>query len=384
MGASGPGGDGRAEVVVVGAGCLGVSAAYRLAEAGVDVLLVEAREPGAGSTIKAAGGVRAQFSDDVNIALAARSLAAFASFEADLGQAIDLHTVGYLFLLSTAEDVAHFERSVDRQNALGVPSVMLDVEEALALSPYVVGDGLLGAAFHAGDGHCDPASVVAGYLRGARRHGARLCAGTAVTGMQRSGDRVTAVETTAGTVRCDGVVVAAGAWAAQVGGWAGVRLPVTPLRRQVLVTEPVPGKVRGAPFTIDHATSFYFHDEGDALLLGMSDPDQRPGFDEHRDDGWLTRLAEAVERRTPELSGVGIRTGWAGLYEMTPDHNGLLGRSSNVVYATGFSGHGFLMTPAVGEVVRDLWLGQDGPVDVSPLSADREFGAAPVVERHIV
>lgn len=374
----------RAEVVVAGAGCLGASAAYRLAQAGVDVLLLDRGEPGAGSTIKAAGGVRAQFSDEVNIALAARSLAQFGRFEAELGQAIDLHTVGYLFLLSTGQDVADFERAVERQNALGVPSRMLSVEEAVALSPYVVGDGLLGAAFHAGDGHCDPASVVAGYLRAARALGARVRTGTPVTGMQRVGERVTAVETAEGPVACDGVVVAAGAWSREVGAHAGVDLPVTPLRRQILVTEQVPGKVRGAPMTIDHATSFYFHDEGDALLVGMSDPEEEPGFDVRRHDRWLPRLAAAIERRTPALAGIGIRTGWAGLYEMTPDHNGLVGRSGNVVYATGFSGHGFLMAPAVGEVVRDLWLRQDAVVDVSTLAADRDFGAAPVVERHIV
>lgn len=377
----------RAEVVVVGGGCLGASAAYRLAASGVDVVLVERDELGSGSTIKAAGGVRAQFSDPVNVRLGARSLEQFRTFAADLGQEIDLHTVGYLFLLSSPDDVRDFETAVAVQNDLGVPTRMIDVAEAQRLSPLVVTDGLLAAAWHPGDGHCDPASVVAGYAGAARRHGARIVRGVAVTGMDRSGDRVSAVHTSAGSVACDGVVVATGAWSREVGAWAGIDLPVTPLRRQVLVTDAVPGLRPDTPMTIDHATSFYFHNEGDGLLIGMSDPDETPGFKLARDEAWLGRLADAIDRRTPSLSGVGLRTGWAGLYEMSPDHNGMVGRESNVVYATGFSGHGFLMAPALGEVVRDLWLGAEPVIDVSPLSAGRFSGAATPslrVERHIV
>lgn len=378
----------RAEVVIVGGGCLGVSAAYRLAAAGVDVVLVERDELGSGSTIKAAGGVRAQFSDRVNVELGARSLRQFRSFASDLGQEIDLHTVGYLFLLSNPDDVRAFEEAVALQNSLGVPTRMIDAEEAQRLSPLISTEGVLAASFHAGDGHCDPASVVAGYATHARRHGARIVRGVGVGGMDRSGGRVTTVHTTAGPIHCDGVVIAAGAWSGEVGAWAGVDLPVTPLRRQVLVTERVPGLRTDTPMTIDHGTSFYFHHEGDGLLIGMSDPDETVGFRLERSETWLPRLADAIERRTPSLSDVGIRTGWAGLYEMTPDHNGLVGREGNVVYATGFSGHGFLMAPALGEVVRDLWLGQDGVIDVSSLSAARftgsEGGPSVRAERHIV
>jgi sarcosine oxidase subunit beta len=126
--------------------------------------------------------------------------------------------------------------------------------------------------------------------------------------------------------------------------------------------------------TIDFATSFYFHGEGRGLLMGMSDPQERPGFSVERSDGWLPRLGEVVARRAPALADVGLHSGWAGLYEMTPDHNALIGESAEVgrfLYATGFSGHGFLMGPAVGEVVRDLVLHRRPPVDVTALSVDR-------------
>jgi sarcosine oxidase subunit beta len=174
-----------------------------------------------------------------------------------------------------------------------------------------------------------------------------------------------------------------------VGEWAGVDLPVTPLRRQILVTEPlrdlgVPGDM---PFTIDFATTFYFHREGPAILLGLSDPDETPGFKLNRDDAWLPRLTAVIERRAPALAAAGIATGWAGLYEETPDHNGLIGIADGIdrfIYATGFSGHGFLMSPAVGEVIRDLYLGRDPFTDISGLAATRFATAGPRPERTIV
>jgi sarcosine oxidase subunit beta len=370
-----------ASVVVIGGGVVGLAAAYELARAGVrDVVLLERDALGSGSTCRAAGGVRAMFSDPVNVTLGARSLETFRDFPARFGQDIDFAPVGYLFLLSTPQAVADFEAAVALQNDLGVPSRVIDVAEARELSPLVDGEGLLAAAFSPTDGHCTPESVVLGYAAAARRAGATVLPHRAATGIDVAGGRVTAVRTDAGTVRTDTVVCAAGAWSAQVGAWAGVDLPVTPLRRQILVTEPVPGLDPHTPFTIDFATSFYFHREGEGLLLGMSDPDETPGFRLTRSDAWLPRLGEAVERRAPALAGVGIASGWAGLYEMTPDHNALIGRAEAVdgfLYATGFSGHGFLMGPAVGEVVRDLYLGRETLVDVSGLDVGR-FAAASV------
>ncbi len=377
-----------ASVVVVGGGVVGLATAHELARAGVrDVVLVDRDAFGAGSTSRAAGGVRAMFSDPVNITLGARSLETFRDFPARFGQDIDFAEVGYLFLLSTPEAVAAFEDAVALQNSLGVPSRVIDVAEAQRLSPLIATDGLLAAAWSPTDGHCTPESVVLGYASAARRAGATLLPHCAATGIDVTDGRVSAVHTAAGTVRTDTVVCAAGAWSAEVGGWAGVDLPVSPLRRQVLVTEPVPGLDPHTPFTIDFATSFYFHREGQGLLMGMSDPDETPGFRLTRSDAWLPRLGEAIERRAPALAEVGVASGWAGLYEMTPDHNALIGRAEEVegfLYATGFSGHGFLMGPAVGEVVRDLYLGRETLVDVSGLHAGRFRGAGVRPELNVV
>ena len=370
----------RASVVVLGGGVMGVSTAFHLAEAGVqDVLLLERDAVGAGSTCKAAGGVRAQFSDELNVRLGARSLELLGRFGERPGQEIDLHRVGYLFLLSQPEDVRRFESSVAMQNRLGVPSRMLDVDEACRRAPVVRADGLLAAAFSPEDGHCTPESVVLGYATAARRLGARLLTGVTAREVQVDGGEVVGVITDQGTVRTDTVVCATGAWSAQLGASAGVDLPVVPLRRQVVVTGPLEAPA-DLPMTIDFSTSLYAHREGRGLLMGMSDPDERPGFRLDRDDAWLPRLADAVEQRMPGLLDAGIASGWAGLYEMTPDHNALVGEAPDVsrfLYATGFSGHGFLMGPAIGEVVRDLVLHREPFVDVSPLDA-RRFAAGDV------
>ncbi|EHR62337.1 NAD(P)/FAD-dependent oxidoreductase [Saccharomonospora cyanea] len=363
-----------ADVVIIGGGVIGTSIAFHLAEAGVrDVVLLERGELGSGSTCRAAGGVRAQFSDALNIQLGARSMAAYHEFGTRPGQEIDLRTAGYLFLLSTPDQVASFEESVKLQNAHGVPSRLVEPAEAKRLSPLVETDGVLAAAFSPDDGYCTPESVVLGYATGARRHGATLVTHCEVIGVKTSGNDVHAVETTRGSIATSTVVCAAGAWSSAVGELVGVRLPVTPYRRELAFTEPIAADVP-IPMTIDFASAFYFRREGRGVMFGMSDPDEPPGFRTHRSESWLEKLTEAIASRVPSLLDVGLTTGWAGLYEVTPDHNALIGEApeiSRFLYATGFSGHGFMQGPAVGEVVRDLVLGREPFVDVGRLDARR-------------
>jgi sarcosine oxidase, subunit beta len=377
-----------ADVVIVGGGVIGTSIAFHLAEAGVErVLLLERNELGSGSTSKAAGGVRANFSDELNIALGARSLEAFARFGERPGQEIDLHRVGYLFLLETADQLELFRESTRLQNAAGQPTRMIDVDEAVQLAPIISPDGLAGACFSPADGHCTPESVVLGYVTAARRLGATLITGCDVIGIEAYGNHISGVRTSRGDVRTSTVICAAGAWSADLAVHIGVDLPVTPLRRQIVVTEPIPDLPANLPMTIDFASTFYFHREGPGLLVGMSDPDEQPGFHLNRTDEWLPRLTEVMERRAPSLLDVGLTGGWAGLYEVTPDHNALIGEVDGIsrfLYATGFSGHGFLQGPAIGEIVRDLYLSRQPFVDITPLDARRFQTDAPRAERNVV
>jgi sarcosine oxidase subunit beta len=283
--------------------------------------------------------------------------------------------------------VAAFEQGVELQNSLGVPSRMVSAAEARRLSPLIAIDDVIAAAFSPEDGHATPEAVVQGYATAARDLGARLVTGCEVTGIETAGGSISAVHTAAGSVRTGAVICAAGAWSAQVGAMAGVALPVTPLRRQILFTAPMPELPRDIPMTIDFASTFYFHREGPGLLVGMSDPDETPGFKLDASDDWIPALMEVAERRAPAIAEAGIAGGWAGLYEVTPDHNAVIGEArtpSRFLYATGFSGHGFLQGPAVGEIVRDLILGRPPFVDVGPLSADRFAGTGLRPELNIV
>jgi sarcosine oxidase subunit beta len=377
-----------ADVVIIGGGVMGASTAFHLAEAGVrDIVLLEADQLAGGSTSKSAGGVRLQFSDSVNIALAQRSLDAFERFGTRPGADIGLHQVGYLFLLTDADDVAEFERNVAIQNSYGVPSHMLTAAEAGELSPLANVDDVLAAAFCARDGHCDPSSVVLGYANGARSLGARVITGCPVTDITVDDGVITTVHTARGSIRATVVVDVAGAWSPSIAAMVGVDLPVTPVRRPIWYTEPMPSRPAAVPMTIDFTTGFYFHSEGPGLLFGMADPDQAPGFDAPMASDWLERTVEVAAHRAPALLDVGIAGGWTGFYETTPDHNALLGEArspSRFLYATGFSGHGFLQGPAVGEVMRDLVMGAMPVVDVAGFDVDRFAEGRARLEKNIV
>jgi sarcosine oxidase subunit beta len=378
-----------ADTVIIGGGVMGVSIAFHLAEAGVtDVVVVERGALGSGSSGKPIGGVRAQFSDPLNIELGSRSLRAYQDFPNRPGTDIGLDAVGYLFLLSTAEQAADFQASVTIQNSLGVPSRMVSPREARRLCPYLGTDGLVAAVYSPTDGHARPGRVVQGYAQAAARAGVTFATNTAVTGIDTTGERVRTVHTDRGQIACSTVICAAGAWSAQIGDMVGVHLPVRPVRRQLAFTTPLTPPAPTIPFTIDFSSTAYFHNSDDGLLLGLADPDQPDGFDTTWTSHWLELFRAAARRAAPALADMEVAGGWAGLYEVTPDHNALIGRAGepgNFLYATGFSGHGLCQAPAVGEIVRDLYLDRTPFVDVSPFTADRFTAGAEIrPEAHVV
>ena len=232
--------------------------------------------------------MRAQFSDALNIAIAQRSLAAYKAFGQRPGWEIDLHEVGYLFVLTRAEDVAAFERSIALQNEHGVPSRLVDPEEAQRLCPLLEIGDVLAAAYSPEDGYATPEAVVQGYASGARALGAQLQTGCEALAIDVRGGEIAAVVTSEGTIRTGTVICAAGAWSRGVGELAGVELPVSALRREVMFTEPMCDLPERLPLTIDFESTLYFHREGPGMLLGMADPDRA--------------LAQIVDRRAPRLA----------------------------------------------------------------------------------
>ena len=379
-----------ASVLIVGGGVMGASVAYHLARAGQhDVLLLEREDLfGQGATGKCAGGIRHQFGSEINIRLSIDSIRMLEAFEDELGQPIGLQRCGYLFLLTRPEDVSQFQRNVALQHQLGVSTEWLSPAQVRQRVPLIVADDVLAGTFYARDGLTDPNSVVSGYVSGARHLGCTLLTGVEVLDVRRTDHRVQTVVTSAGEVDADVLVNAAGPFAAQVGRMLGLDLPIWPLRRQMLVTTPLPEVPRDFPFVIDFATGLYFHREGAGILTGQANPAQEPDFDESVDLEWEQQHLAGAVRRMPLLERAGLAHHWAGLYEMTPDAHPLIGRLEpldNAYIVGGFSGHGFMHGPIAGKLLAEVILsGGAQSLDISTLRPNRFAAPSPAREYNVI
>jgi len=377
----------RADVVIVGGGIVGTSIAYHLAARGVrDVVVLERDELGGGSTTRNAGGVRLQFSTEINVLLSLRSLPRIEHFAGEMGIDPHLRQVGYLFLITEERDVAPFEKSLAMQKRLGVPVQRLDASGVHQVFPELRVDDLRFATLCMRDGYCDPTSLLNGYVARAREKGAAFREHEPAIAITREAGRVTAVRTAEGEIACATVVNAAGAWAAEVGQLAGIDIPIRPLRRQIFVTDPVPGLDRDFPLTVEFASSLYFHRESGGVLMGMADPTDGPGFDASVNWDFLPTLVERALYRLPILERAKVKTGWAGFYEDTPDKHPIIGAVPGLagfLCAAGFSGHGIMHAPAAGEAIAELIVDGRTSLDVTPLAYDR-FRRGDLIKEHNV
>lgn len=378
-----------ADIVIIGGGVMGASVAYHLAVRGQKNVLLLEKDAffGQGATGRCAGGVRYQFSTEVNVRLSLASLPMLERFEAEIGQAIDFRRCGYLIFLTTPQDVAIFKHTLAMQNKLGVKTEWLSGEEVRRRLPLMRLEDVLAATYNPGDGLVDPHGVVMGYIHAASRLGALALNNVEVTGLRLAGGRVTAVETNAGTVVTPRVVNAAGPWAGLIGRMAGVNIPITPVRRQMLTTTPLPEISPDFPFVIDFAQSLYFHREGEGLLTGMSNPGQAPGFDQDIDTSWELVHLEAASARLPLLEKAGLVSHWAGLYEVTPDAHPIFGVTpvEGLYVCAGFSGHGFMHGPVTGKLMSEIILdGMAQIVDVTALDLARFSEGRLIQEYNVV
>ena len=366
---------------------MGCSVAWHLAQVGItNVVLIE-REThlATGSTGKNAGGVRHQFSHPANIQLSIESIAMMADFEARVGMPIDFHQDGYLFLVSKAANEATFLKNVALQKSLGVDVRWLSPSAAGDLAPGLNVDGVRGATYCAADGVADPNGVTVGFAKGAQAKGVEVIRETEVTGIRLEGGRVAEVKTSNGNIATPIVVNAAGPWAKSIGRLCGVDVPVEPERRHIFIATPASGGSWDDPvhagqvphsklLVIDFESTFYFHREGGGLLFGMGDPDEKPGFDITVRWDFLPKVIDVAMRRLPILADAAVSHAWAGLYEMTPDHNPIIGPAEDVdgfFTIAGFSGHGFQHAPAAGRILADVIAGRDPKFDLSPFASDR-------------
>ena len=365
-----------ADMVVIGGGVMGASTAYHLAKRGVKNILLLEKEQfyGQGATGRCAGGVRYQFSTEINVRLSQLSLPMLESFEQEIGQPIDYRQCGYLILLSSEKDLAQYEMNVRLQNELGVDTTILDGEEIRQRLPMMNLEDILAGTFNARDGLVDPNSVVMGYINAASRLGVKTLSGVEVTGIDLQGGEIASAITSHGTVQTPILINTAGPWAGRISQMASVEIPITPLRRQILTTTPLPEIPADFPFVIDFAQSLYFHREGEGLLTGMSNPYETPGFNQDVDPEWEVNHLEAAAQRIPLLENAGLLSHWAGLYENTPDAHPIFGATpvAGFYICAGFSGHGFMHGPASGLIMSEIILdGEPSSLDVSELGLDR-------------
>src|SRR5512135_301925 len=367
-----------ADIVVIGGGCMGTSTAYHLAQRGAGKVLLLEREKflGMGSTGRNAGGVRYQFSTEVNVRLSLYSLEVISNFQDLFGISADYRPIGYLFLLTTPEEVATFKANVGMQQRVGVPSVhYLERDEIARLVPKVNLDRVLGGTFCPRDGLADPNSVTQGFAKAASGAGALVETDTTVAGIKLEAGRIAGVETNRGEIATRTVVNCTGPWAASIGEMADLKIPILPVRRQFFTTDAVPEFPRDHVFTIEFATTLYFHPEGPGILVGMSNPDEKPGDTYAIDEEFHLKTLERAVYRLPLIEHARVTRQIAGLYEVTPDGHPVLGPAMDVpgfYTAAGFSGHGFQHSPATGKVMSEIILdGASKTIDVSMLDLAR-------------
>jgi sarcosine oxidase subunit beta len=386
-------GTGRtAGAIVIGGGAMGVSTAYQLAEAGVDNVLLLEREAsfGLGSTGRCAGGFRHQFSSEVNVRLSIESVRMIKSFSEDHGLPLDVHVDGYLFLVRDELAWAGYREAADMQQRLGVRVELLDAAAAADLVPGLVVDGVIGATFGPDDGIADPSGLTNGYATIARRAGARLEVNRPVTAIRTSedGSQVVGVEVDGETIDAPIVVLAAGVWGPALAATCGVDLPVKPEPRQLVLTTPFPGRPERRTLVIDTSTMFFFHREGDGVLMSRTPMHPQVTFETALDDRFVAEeLLPYAVTILPALANAGLATTWTGLYEMSPDHDAILGPVhglDGLLLAAGFSGHGFQHAPIVGKILAEIAVGAPPTVDISPLRVERFAAGAALVETHVI
>jgi sarcosine oxidase, subunit beta len=352
-----------ARIVVAGAGAIGASIAYHLALRGAkDVVLAERGEIASGATARAMGGVRQQFSTAPEVRLARESIRFFEELGPEYFQ-----QVGYLFLATTERGLAELRGRQEMQAALGVPIELLDPDDVAELAPGVAVDDVLGGVVCLEDGVAEPPAVA--------RELVRLAADLGVDIRER---------TPAGEVAADLRVLACGAYSGEAAEAYGVEVPVRPLCRQLFDTTPVPGLDRALPMVLESETGFHFRRYGDSLRVAMHDAQPRWGFEQTVDESVLPDRLEQLARRFPGSAGARVAHAWAGLYDMTPDAHPIIGFVAEGVYAAcGFSGHGFMQSPAVGRSVAEELLDGDSELDLSPYRLER-FAAGAVFPEEVI
>ncbi|MFQ5629202.1 MAG: NAD(P)/FAD-dependent oxidoreductase [bacterium] len=371
-------GNPKNDVIIIGAGIIGCSLAYHLCKLGcTDVLILE-REAfaGTGSTSKANGGIRAQFSTEMNIEMSLLSMRLLDKMDAEMLSEIGYKKTGYLFVTADENRWRVLWQNVAFQKEHGVSVELLTQNQVAEKIPFAKTDDLIGGSFGARDGFIDPNGLLNAFLTRALAMGAQYQPNAKVTDLIRQNGSIVGVKTTACDFRAEKIVNCAGPWAKEIAQMAGVDLPVEPVRRQIVVTGPTDKVPRVFPMIVDTDTGLLARREGDGVGLAYSNPDEPPGQRWIFDPDFIEVIAPKMLKRFPILEDAGIdfRKSWAGCYEVTPDHHAIIGESGvqGFYLCNGFSGHGVMHAPAAGYLLAEMLVkGKSEKLDIASLSLRR-------------
>jgi heterotetrameric sarcosine oxidase beta subunit len=357
----------QADVVVIGAGIMGLSVAYHLAELGVTrVTVIDKGYLCGGASGRNGGGVRAQWSSENNVRLMLESIRMCRAFAAKMKINVWFRQGGYLFLARSRADRERLEKSVRLQNDCGLSTRMLTAREACRIVRELDPSGIDAASYSPDDGVVFPWPFVWGYAQAARKRGVEVITWHEVVGFETKGSRIDGVRVRPGgapvtsaseaTLRTHKVVNAAGAWSPAIGTMLGVQLPNRPHRHEICSTEPLKPWLK--PLVADLSDGLYFSQSTRGEIVGgVGNEYVPPGLDQGSSHAFLGKYARALVRTCPVLAGVKVLRQWAGCYDLTPDANPVVGPVDDVEHfyqASGFMGHGFMMAPVVGKLLAQL------------------------------
>jgi sarcosine oxidase subunit beta len=369
----------HADVVIVGAGIMGLSIAYHLAARGVtNVTVVDRSYLCGGASGRNGGGVRAQWSSENNVRLMQESIRMCREFATKMKINVWFRQGGYLFLARTPAIRASLEKSVATQNECGLPTRMLTPAEARRIVPELATDGVEAASFNADDGVVFPWPFVWGYAQAAQKLGVEVVTFHDVAGFETTGTRIDGVRVRpcgpgatgpTATLRTHRVVNAAGAWAPEVARLLGVDLPNKPHRHEICSTEPLKPWLK--PLVADLSDGLYFSQSTRGEIVGgIGNEYVPPGLDQQSSHAFLGKYARSLVRACPVLARVKVLRQWAGCYDLTPDANPICGpvdAAEHFYQASGFMGHGFMMAPIIGKLMAELIAGGPGGTEGPPV-----------------
>ncbi len=375
----------RANVVIIGGGVTGCGTAYNLAKRGTEnVIIVEKNFLCSGATGRCGGGIRQQFTTEANIKLAMESVRLFEGLSEELDTDIEYEQGGYL-IITYEEEVEQFKKNVKLQNTLGLKSRFITPEQAREIVPLLNIEPIAGATFCPTDGHANPFRVTHAYAKKAREMGVNIEKFTEVTGIETQDGQITAVKTNKGTIKTNVVVNAAGPHSRDIAAMVGVDLPLKPYRHEILVTEPIEHVLD--PMIISFKTGIYFSQQKcGAIIGGIGDPEEPPSYNVEGSLKFMKRMAKTMIELVPAFGHLNVLRQWAGLYDVTPDAQPILGWTEGVdgfCQANGYSGHGFMIAPKVTELISELIVDGKTSMPIDDLNVKR-FEGEIVGEAYVV